>query len=85
MPPPIRFLLRFFTLTLLEHPCPESMPDDHSKLWATTDDCAEQDDRKMPAGDGGGDKAKDVEEDAEIGMRGVHVVCEAVKYSTYEG
>jgi len=38
------------------------------------DDCAEQDDTKMPAGDGGSDEAKDTEEDAETGARGVRVV-----------
>jgi len=33
----------------------------------------------VPAGDGGGDEAKDAEEDAEMGARGVRVVREAVE------
>jgi hypothetical protein len=60
-------LLRFLTFTFLEHPCPKSIPDDHSAC----DDCTEQDDAKVPAGDGGGDETKDAEEDAEMGARGV--------------
>ena len=41
---------------------PNPFPDDHS----TCDDCAKQDDTKVPAGDGGSDEAKDVEEDVEM-------------------
>jgi hypothetical protein len=66
-------LLQFLTLTFLEHPRPEFMPDDHSMC----DNCAEQDDVKVPAGDVGSDETKDAEEGAE---RGVHMVCEAVEW-----
>jgi hypothetical protein len=73
-------LLRFFlTFPFLKHPRAKSIPDDHSACG----DCAEQDDAKVPAGDGGGDEAKDAEEDAEMGARGVRVVCEAVEWRAW--
>ena len=51
------------------------MPDDRGAC----DDCAEQEDAKVPVGHGGGDEAKDAEEDAEMGARSVRVVREAVE------
>jgi hypothetical protein len=48
--------------------CSRKCETDHS----VCDDCAEQDDTKVPAGDGGSDEAKNAEEDhAETGARGV--------------
>jgi hypothetical protein len=50
--------------------------DDMRDLWwyreidhSARDDCAEQDDMKVPAGDGGSDEAKDTEEYAEMVAR----------------
>jgi hypothetical protein len=70
-------LLQFLTLTLTfpENVRTKSTPDDHSAC----DDCAEQEEAKVPVGDGGDDEAKDAEEDAEMGASGVRVVCEAVE------
>ena len=64
------------TMTFQEHPRAKSTPDDHG----ARDDCAEQDDTKVPTGDGGDDKEKDAEEDAEMGARSVCMVCEAVEW-----
>ena len=75
-------LLRFLTLTVtfLEHHArAKSTPDDHG----ARDDCTEQDDAKVPDGDGSGGEAKDAEEDAEMGARGVRVVCEAVEWRAW--
>ncbi len=57
-----------------EHLYPKAMTDDHGAC----DNCAEQDDVKLPAGDGSGGEAKDAEEDAEMGacsVRGGGVEC----------
>src|ERR1700733_6817872 len=70
-------LFRFLALALpfLEHARAKSTPDDHG----ARDDRAEQDDAKVPAGDGSGGEAEDAEEDAEMGAGGVRVVCEAME------
>jgi hypothetical protein len=66
-----------------EHLYPNTMPDDHGAY----DNCAEQDDVKLPAGDGSGCEAKDAEENVEMGacsVRGGGVEWWTCVYS-YEG
>ena len=54
---------------------PKSAPDDHS----AHDDGADEDDAEVPTGEGGSEEGEDAKEDAEMGARGVRVVCEAVE------